>query len=197
MYAIRDVHHNTGDNPLEQVLQHAHAAVRVHGVHDIRRDILYPLSILISQLTLLCLLLTFGVLFPPLAAAILYNLALFEKLKIGRFILLALEKNSLKYLDIIRVESQGVGSVLKLREALWMIGAFTLLLYTCSFSTQGVLVVVPIFLLVLYIVCSAYTYQAELPQRWRQQDPSAATEQHLLAYAGTRHVCDGDQGEKC
>jgi hypothetical protein len=141
------------------------------------------------------LLLTFGVLFPPLAVAILftaYASALFQKLKIGRFISLALEKNSLKYLDIIRVESQGVGSVLKLREALWMIGTFSLLFYTLFlFDTLGdevgagaagwVLVVVPICPLALYIVRSTYTYQqrrkAELAQkhRQRQQDPWADT----------------------
>jgi hypothetical protein len=142
---------------------------------DIRRDKFNPYfdpnAILISLLTFLCLLLTFGVMFPPLAVAILvtvYVFATFEKLKIGRFVSLALEKNSLKYLDIMRVESQGVGSVRKLREALWLLATFAILFYTLFlFDTLGnevgaeaagwVLVVVPASPLALYLIRSVYT----------------------------------------
>jgi hypothetical protein len=94
----------------------------------VKRDIMNPYFdanlVLISSLTYLGILLTFGAMFPPLGVAVFMTIlvsVMFEKLKVGRLICLAIDSGALEYLDIIEVECQGVGSVRKLRSAMWMI----------------------------------------------------------------------------
>lgn len=103
----------------------------------IAREIFNPIFdanlVLISLLTYLGLLLTFGAVFPPLGAALAMNIigvAYFEKLKIGRFINMIIDSGRLGYLDVIEKECQSMGSIKKLRQAIWMLITFSFSFYS-------------------------------------------------------------------
>lgn len=122
--------------------------------------------VLISLLTYLGIMLTFGAVFPPLGVALAVNIiavAYFEKAKIGRFIGLIIDSGRLGYLDVIEQECQGMGSIFKLRQAMWMLITFSFAFYSVFlFDTLGntigigraiwVLLVVPFAPLVLATV---------------------------------------------
>ena len=121
-------------------------------------------SQLVTILTFLGILLTFGAVFPPVAAALALTIVIavrFMKLKVGRFLQLALEVNSLLHMDCIEAECNNVGSSAQLQTAVWMLISFSCCFYTLFlFDTLGdsagfsaaywVLVVMPLMPLVLY-----------------------------------------------
>jgi Leucine-rich repeat (LRR) protein len=81
----------------------------------------------IAQLTYICLLLTFGAVFPPLAASIALTMVCTiaeTRLKVGRFLTSAKERGHTGYGAIVEQECAGVASLLTLQRALWMIFAF-------------------------------------------------------------------------
>jgi Leucine-rich repeat (LRR) protein len=139
---------------------------------NIRREVFHPIFdanlVLISLLTYLGILLTFGAVFPPLGCALAVTVlavAYFERLKIGRFIALVLECGKVEYLGIIEIESQGMGSVDKMYHAIWMLVMFSFVFYAMFlFDTLGdtvgvekagwVLLAVPITPFMLYFVAS-------------------------------------------
>jgi Leucine-rich repeat (LRR) protein len=130
-------------------------------------------QVLISLLTYLGLLLTFGTMFPPLAVAMALTVllwALFAKYKVGRFLTKAIEGKLLQYVDLVDVECQGVGSVSVLQKAMWMLITVSCWFYTIFlFDTLGhavgleraywVLIVMPLMPLVLYAGFKCYKWR--------------------------------------
>ena len=123
------------------------------------------------MLTYLGLLLTFGAMFPPLAAAIVVTIfawTAFARLKVGRFVYHAMTQHQPQYVNIIEMECQGVGSVTVLQNAMWMLITVSCLFYTLFlFDTLGdavgfdgaywVLIVVPLMPLFLYLCFKLYS----------------------------------------
>jgi Leucine-rich repeat (LRR) protein len=122
----------------------------------------------IMQLTYLCLLMTFGAVFPPLAAAIYLTMVvttLTLRMKVGRFLRNAAECGHGGYLEIIEQECRGVASYAALKKAMWMIIVLSAAFYSLfMFDTFGastgfndsfwVLIVFPLMSLVLYCIYS-------------------------------------------
>jgi hypothetical protein len=98
---------------------------------------------LVQLMTFLGIILTFGVAFPPLAAAMLLamlSLIWSNKLIAGRYISSALEKNAPQYLDIIEKDCRSVGfqHLSKLKVAAWMLITFSCCFYgLIFFDTLG------------------------------------------------------------
>jgi hypothetical protein len=125
-------------------------------------------QLLLSLFTYLGLLLTFGAMFPPVALALLVTLLAvlhFNKLKISRFLSLALEQSKLDYVDAVEAESSlsGFLPTTVLERAVWMLVTVSCWFYTLFlFDTLGdavgfegaywVLIVVPLLPLVLYVL---------------------------------------------
>jgi len=128
--------------------------------------------VLVTLLTYLGVMLTFGAVFPPLGIALavtIFFVAYFAKLKIGRLITNVISEGLFGYLDIIQAECQGVGSVRKLKQSVWMLVSFSCGFYTLFlFDTLGnkvgfrraawVLIVVPLTPLIAYCAVRLYTY---------------------------------------
>ena len=120
---------------------------------------------LIGQLTCLALILSIGVVSPPVAACLAVNMvatAAYTVLKVGRFLSNAAESNQLKYLELIEEESRDVVTTSMLRRAFWLILTFscafiTPFLFDVLGATEGlqhsfwVLVVYPTLPVVLYV----------------------------------------------
>jgi hypothetical protein len=85
--------------------------------------------------------LTFGAVFPPLAAALavtLFVVSYFGKIKIGRLICAAIASNQPAYLAIIEAECYDAGTVVKLQQALRMMISVCCIFYTLFlFDTLG------------------------------------------------------------
>jgi hypothetical protein len=92
-------------------------------------------------LTDLGLLLTFGAVFPPLAAALaatVFVTVFLAKLKVGRFLHSAVSLQALCFVDVIEKECEGVGSVSVLRNSMWMLITISCCFYTLFlFDTLG------------------------------------------------------------
>mmetsp|Transcript_15464 Transcript_15464/g.25767 ORF Transcript_15464/g.25767 Transcript_15464/m.25767 type:complete len:305 (+) Transcript_15464:837-1751(+) len=120
---------------------------------------------IVSCVTQLGLLLTFGAAFPPLAVAFFLSMSstiLFNKVKIGRFVTTAIDLNVRKYAEIVESECRRAGSLDVLRQLLWLLLAFSCCFYAfLLFDTLGgavgfqdafwVLVVVPLLPGVYYL----------------------------------------------
>jgi hypothetical protein len=128
-----------------------------------RRDTLYrPVfhvnKLVISLLTYLALLLTFGALFPPLAvccAVAMASLVLTARLLVGRYVSAAVAADRQDCLDEVESACVGVATPRQLRTALYLVLAVSCLFYTLFlFDTLGyevgftgafwVLIVVPL-----------------------------------------------------
>ena len=98
-------------------------------------------QLLISILTNLGILLTFGVVFPPLAATFAITIlcvTAFARLKVGRFLSDAMAQNSAAHLQNIDSECKGVGSEQLLRKSINMMVLFCFFFYTLFlFDTLG------------------------------------------------------------
>jgi hypothetical protein len=108
-------------------------------------DILNPYFdanlLLVTNMTYLGVLLTFGVVFPPLSVCLmvaLYASTYNAKLLVGRFTCNAISAELHHYIDIIEEECEGVGSIPKLYQSLRLILAFSFCFYTpFLFDTLG------------------------------------------------------------
>lgn len=139
---------------------------------DIFRPYFDATKFFISQLTCLALILSLGVVSPPLAACLAVTMlatSAYTVLKVGRFLTNATEANQPKYIELIDEESRGVVTLQALSRAFWL-----LLSFSCAFmapflfdvlgSTEGfqssywVLLVVPLCPLVAYIVVRIWRY---------------------------------------
>jgi hypothetical protein len=129
--------------------------------------------LLVNVVTYFGVLLTFGLVFPPLAVAILlsiYVVVYSNKIEVGRFLTNSIDQNLHKYMDIIESECHGVGSIPKMRQCVAMLIAFSCVFYTpFLFDTLGdsvgvddaawVVVFLPLFPLVIYAGHMLYIYQ--------------------------------------
>jgi len=122
-------------------------------------------QLLLSLITYLGVLLTFGAVFPPLAVALLltlYSVLYTTKAKLGRFLTSALDLNQTQYIHTVENEckSSGVDTIVK--RSVWMLITASCWFYTLFlFDTLGdavgfggaywVLIVVPLRPLVLYV----------------------------------------------
>lgn len=146
--------------------------------------------LLILLITYLGLLLTFGVVFPPLAAAFTVTLLAvvgYSKLKVGRFLCKAIELNRMEYVDMVEAECQRAGAVRVLRRSAWLLIAFSACFYTLFiFDTLGdeygfenaywVIIMVPLLPVAMFVAFNAamrtllYFGLVEAPRR-----PGSAT----------------------
>jgi Leucine-rich repeat (LRR) protein len=130
-------------------------------------------QLILSMITYCGILMTFGVMFPPVAVAIVVTMGsvlYYTKLKTGRFICGALDAHRFDVLAVLEEESKQGGFVLPVVEnALWMVLTASCLFYTLflfdmlgdSVGFMGaywVLIVVPMFPLVLYVVYRVATW---------------------------------------
>jgi Leucine-rich repeat (LRR) protein len=123
-------------------------------------------TFVVSLITYLGILLTFGVVFPPLAVAMcvtMLSVAWQGKLAVGRFLYNARATGAITLIDMFEKQCKGAASLLKLRRSL-----FTIICFACSFyalflfdalgndvglyNAIWVIVVVPLLPLMLYAV---------------------------------------------
>ena len=148
----------------------------------------YPLKpiydanlLLVNVLTYIAVLLTFGVVFPPVGAALLISIyaAIYTKrVHVGRFLSDAIDLEQHRYLHIVDEECHGVGSTTKLQKSAAMLVIFSCVFYTMFlFDTLGdsegflgavwVIVVVPVLPPSFYFLCSKY---ARITDRRKHED---------------------------
>lgn len=127
---------------------------------------------LVSQLTFLALILTLGVVSPPLAVALAVTMvatAAFTLLKVGRFITNAVEAKQMLYVQLIEQESRGIATPEVLRRSTWILLYFSCCFMTLFlFDTLGdavgfdraywVLIVVPVLTPLVHASVCAYMY---------------------------------------
>jgi Leucine-rich repeat (LRR) protein/membrane protein implicated in regulation of membrane protease activity len=127
-------------------------------------------QIVLNQLTFVGILLTFGVVFPPLAVALACTVCfviLYSRIKVGQFLTKCVELNQLAYVDKINSECTRVVSLQMIRNSVWMLVAFACCFYTLFlFDTLGdavgfggaywVLIVMPLLPVFLYGAFSVY-----------------------------------------
>jgi Leucine-rich repeat (LRR) protein len=104
---------------------------------DQQRDFFRPYfdanQLLLTLLTNLAIMLTFGVVFPPLAAAMamtILSIFYFARLKVGIFIDSALAANSPCLIDVVDKECQGVGFMPVLHRSIWLLTVCSFVFYT-------------------------------------------------------------------
>jgi hypothetical protein len=132
-------------------------------------------QILLNQLNFFGILMTFGVVFPPLAAALAFTICamtLFARIKVGYFLSRCVELNQLAYVDKINAECTRVVSLQMIRNSVWMLIVFSGFFYTLFlFDTLGdkygaqraywVLIVTPMLPVFLYIAHSVFLLYAQ------------------------------------
>lgn len=106
-------------------------------VGDIKIDMLHPFfdanQLLLSLLTNFAIMITFGVVFPPLAACMavtIFSVFFFSRLKLGIFVRAATAANSPGYVAIVDKECQGVGFLPVLHRSIWQLTVVSFLFYT-------------------------------------------------------------------
>ena len=133
------------------------------------RDLLKPLctasSDIIALLTYLAIILTFGVVFPPLAVALLVTMLISivsSNMRLQRFVSLAVQQGSLHSVHIIEAECHGLGNEETLRSSFWLLLTCSCWFYTLFlFDTLGdavgfekaywVLIVMPLMPMCMYV----------------------------------------------
>jgi Leucine-rich repeat (LRR) protein len=147
---------------------------RVEATTVVAGHAVYNANRLVSNIAMFVgVLLTFGVVFPPLSAALamtVVGVAYYEKAKIGHFAHAALELTAPHLLDALDADCRALGSVpLLLYNTLWMLltvccGFYTLFLFDTLGDVVGltgaywVLIVMPLAPLCLYF-CSACIFK--------------------------------------
>jgi hypothetical protein len=163
------------------------------------RSVLHPFfdttQFLVTQLTSLALILTMGVVFPPLALPVAVTMvlsAVVVMLKVGRLLTNASEQAQHKYVQIIEQECANVATPTTMRRAFWMLLWFGCWFYTLFlFDTLGdavgfyraywVIIVVPLLPLVVIIVYTVYQYVApSRPERCAEGDHEAPVELEMV-----------------
>eukprot|EP01032_Pedospumella_encystans_P015168 gene15168-17372_t len=140
----------------------------VMSYDTLQREIFFPYFdadiFIISLITYLGILLTFGVVFPPLAltmAVTMISVSWQGKLAVGRFLYQARELNAQKFVDIIEQECRGAVTIPKIRRSIFIIICFccsfyALFMYDTLGNDKGqmssiwVLVFLPLFPLLIY-----------------------------------------------
>jgi hypothetical protein len=168
-------------------------------------------QLILSMITYCGILMTFGVMFPPVAVAIVMTMGsvlYYTKLKTGRFICGALDAHRFDILSVLEEESKQGGFVLPVVEnALWMVLTASCLFYTLFlFDMLGdsvgfvgacwVLIVVPLFPLVLYVVYRVATWwtgQREFGTARRLWQQAIAKWRRRRNYSKSSHSSHGSQ----
>ncbi len=146
--------------------------------------------VLITLLTYLALLLTFGAVFPPLAASLCVTLIIVTtvvRLRAGRFLSIAERLELSELIHRIDQECRGVGSASVLHNAMWMLITVSCWFYTLFlFDTLGdavgfdgaywVLIVVPLMPLCIYASVYAYSHLSEPATTMADVPPARASE---------------------
>ena len=139
--------------------------------YDPVRPLFKAARVLIIIFTYLTLILTFGAVFPPLAASLCVTLIIVTsvvRLRVGRFLSIAERLGLSELTHRIEQECQGVGGVSVVQNAMWMLITVSCLFYTLFlFDTLGdavgfdraywVLIVVPLMPLCIYLSLFAYS----------------------------------------
>jgi hypothetical protein len=126
--------------------------------------------VLLTLFTYLGMLLTFGVVFPPLAASLalaIFIVMVFARLKVGFFLHSAVTKERFTYVGKVMRECQGVGSSSVLISAMFMLTTISCCFYTIFlFDTLGdavgfhhaywLLIVVPLQAVLFYALYRVY-----------------------------------------
>jgi hypothetical protein len=98
-------------------------------------------QLLVTLMTFLGVLLTFGLVFPPIAVAMLvsiYAVAVTSKVEVGRFLTHAIDQNLPQYVRLVEMRCKGVGSLNKLPQAVAMVFTFACFYYApFLFDTLG------------------------------------------------------------
>jgi Leucine-rich repeat (LRR) protein len=135
----------------------------------LRRSVFDANKFLVSQFAHLTLLLTFGVLFPPLAvccAVAMASAVLAARLEVGRYVSVAVAANRQDCLDAVESACAGVATPRRLRTALYVVLTLSCMFYTLFlFDTLGyevgfagafwVLIVVPLLPVVAWALYTA------------------------------------------
>jgi hypothetical protein len=160
---------------------------------NILRPFFDTTQFLVTQLTSLALVLTMGVVFPPLAVPVAVTMvlsAVYVMLKVGRLLTNASEEKQQKYVEIIEQECANVATPTTMRRAFWMLLWFGCWFYTLFlfdilgdkvgfYKAYWVIIVVPLLPLVAVIVCIEFPYWGlDLTGMWMSvpQDEPAVME---------------------
>jgi hypothetical protein len=145
----------------------------------LQRNPLHPLfdanKFLTALITYLGILLTFGVVFPSLAVAMLVTMlsvAWQGRLEVGRFLCMAKEIDAAMFADVIEQECQGAVTTLQLRQSIFFVICFACCFYALFlFDTLGdavgfqraywVLIVLPLLPLCIYAAMLMFTKPRE------------------------------------
>jgi Leucine-rich repeat (LRR) protein len=156
-------------------------------------------QLVMSLLTYLALLLTFGALFPPLAvccAVAMASVVLTARLEVGRYVSAAVAAERQDCLDEVESACTGVATPQQLRVALYLVLALSCMFYTLFlFDTLGdavgfagafwVLIVVPLLPLIAFVVITALGRRRPVPVAKTAQaaDPEVGMELAALPTA--------------
>jgi Leucine-rich repeat (LRR) protein len=133
---------------------------------DRRSQYFNPQQLLLVQLTFLGILMTFGVVFPPLGVSMaltVWAYTTFARIKVGRFLVTCLDKGLFSFVDRIEIECTRAISVQQLEECIWMLVGFSACFYTLflfdsigdkigAYKSFWILIVYPLFPVVLFAV---------------------------------------------
>ena len=167
---------DTPEPPYYVVIFSAQRTPDDNGYADMAERILRPEQMYLTLLTYLGILLTFGVVFPPLVIALAVTIVLvsvYAKLRAGRYMCGAAERNK-NCAHNIDAECVALSSIHLFRSCVWMIVVFAWCFYALFlFDTLGdkegysgaywVLIVVPLVPLCAYIVLLRVFYVCLLP----------------------------------
>lgn len=137
------------------------------SMKNVTYNIYFPYSnarqVTVNSLTFLGILFTFGAAFPPLGFAVAVTMVIglvFAKLKIGRFLSLAIEKNCLNCIDTVDLECRAAISMKFLHRSKWMLATFGSCFYSIflfdeygdqvGYSAFWILIFMPLAPLLMY-----------------------------------------------
>jgi hypothetical protein len=171
--APHTVLHRVTDRLLPRILKDLDPErIALYGPH---KPYFHVNRLLILLIAYLGLLLTFGAVFPLLALCFtvtLLSLTAFTKVKVGRFLNLALQQGKPEFMQLMNVECQRAGAAVVVRRSLWMVCAFSCVFYTLFvFDTLGdkvgfggaywVLIAVPMTTVLLFMLAAVMEYAVQ------------------------------------
>jgi len=140
--ALQQLHrHLPRTNLLFKAVQLITPRILITTDEDSMRNVAYNIylpysnarQVTVNSLTFLGILFTFGAAFPPLGFAIavtMFIVLVFAKLKIGRFLSLAIERNCMNCIETVDLECRAAISMKFLHRSKWMLASFC----SCFFS---------------------------------------------------------------
>ena len=165
-----------------------------------------PVVMLISCLGIL---LTFGAVFPPLAAALVVTLLVvsyFTKLKVGWFLCTASSQKRVDAVQAVEAECQRAGAVEVMRRSAWLLVGISCLFYALFiFDTIGdkegfagaywVLIVLPLMPAVIFACYNAFLYVYREVESHRQESSQVEGDVEMDAVLWAPPSQSGGEGE--